>query len=245
MFEMLGDCDGEKNYATGRGGKPNVMCAGQGRCDMFYLVVDNNVDAPAGGVVREVAEMESFVDDALAGEATVAMHEHGHVLDAVFVMRVVLLRSSLANHHRRHSLQMARVCYKRQMNVLPTSRRPVVGCAQVVLHIATPRVASFLHLHRLDARTELAEDVAQGLPHHIAQNIQPPSVRHAYDYALHPMVCSCVYQFLHAHNNRTCLSILLPKDFPVVHCDWVPNLPLRQHHHHIQTKAYPTIPHHM
>jgi hypothetical protein len=51
---------------------------------MRYLVVDDDVDGPAGGERRELAEGEGLVDDALAGKGRVAVQHHlswgrGHV----------------------------------------------------------------------------------------------------------------------------------------------------------------------
>lgn len=46
------------------------------------LVVDDNVDRPARRVRRQVRQVERLVDDALAGERSVSVHQNRHDLCA-------------------------------------------------------------------------------------------------------------------------------------------------------------------
>lgn len=47
----------------------------------MYLVVDDDVHRAVCSVRRQVAQMESFVDDALASERSITMEENGHHLN--------------------------------------------------------------------------------------------------------------------------------------------------------------------
>lgn len=87
------------------------------------------------------------------------------------------------------------------MDILATTSRPVIRCAQVVLHITRSSVAPILS-HRLDAPAELAEDMPEWLPHHIAQHIQPPTMRHSDHNALHTTFCCGINQLLRVRTSQ-------------------------------------------
>ena len=87
------------------------------------LVVDDEVDRPAGAVAAQSGEAEAFRHNALAskGRITVQKERH-HVGPAHFVARVrlhhILLRAALAEHHRIHSLKVTRVGREAQVHLV-------------------------------------------------------------------------------------------------------------------------------
>lgn len=69
------------------------------------LVVDDEVDGAAHGVVKEPAQVERLKHDALAAERAVAVQQHRRRVRALGVVVKELLRARLAQHERVDSLR--------------------------------------------------------------------------------------------------------------------------------------------
>lgn len=139
--------------------------------------------------------MECFIHHTLTWEASVSMQQNSHVFHPVFVIWIVLLRTGLSNYNGSHSLQMAWVGNKREMNHFSTSSRAVVWCPQVILNITTSCIAIFT-LNRLNTPTELAKDVSKRLAHHIPKHVQATTMGHSNDNAFHPTISCPINELL-------------------------------------------------
>ncbi|RUS31558.1 hypothetical protein BC938DRAFT_477571 [Jimgerdemannia flammicorona] len=70
------------------------------------LVINDDVDGPAGGVGRECVETDSLVDNALGGDGSITVHDDGHSVGTLIIFGVELESSRLTQHHRVHGLQV-------------------------------------------------------------------------------------------------------------------------------------------
>ncbi len=148
------------------------------------LVVDHDVDGPAGRVAAELGEVEGLGDDALTGEGGVSMEEQRE--DQVVAARpeLVLTGPGDALEHRVDRLQVAGV--GRHLDAEPPAVRGGVLAtgAQVVLDV-TGEVAGVVGLLVAD---ELVEDGGEVLLGGVGQHVQPAPVRHAEHDLFHPGV---------------------------------------------------------
>ena len=166
-------------------GRPARELRAGGKAD---LVVDDEVDAPAGVIALHAREAEAFPDDALAGKGGVAVDQHRQDLlvlgIAVFVAADVvaegLLGADLAQHHRVHRFQVAGVGYQAHVHLDPVELAVGAG-AQVVFHVA--RTTHVFGVGR--AAREFVEDHAIGLGHHVGEHVKPAAVGHAVDNLAH------------------------------------------------------------
>ena len=139
-----------------------------------HLVVDHEMDAPAGAVARNAGEAETFGDDALGGEGGVAVEQDGQHLGAVRVAARNLLGAGLAEHDRIDRLQMAGIGDEAEVH--PDSVELAVRRgAEMIFDVA--RTADILGIGRTPG--ELGEDHAIGLAHHIGEDVEPAAMRHA------------------------------------------------------------------
>src|SRR5688572_5721951 len=74
----------------------------------------------------------------------------------------------------------------------------------MVLDITSPCIQPFPFINRLGTTTELTEDLSQGLPDDISQNIQPASVWHTNDNTLYTKISCPVKHLLHARDQSLC-----------------------------------------
>ena len=70
-------------------------CVGSTQHGCTNLVVDDNVDGAANGVVRQRAHVQRLVDDALPRKAAISVQQDAQVLHPILVIAVVLLRPNL------------------------------------------------------------------------------------------------------------------------------------------------------
>ncbi len=139
------------------------------------LVIDDHVQRTADGVAVQLAEVQAFLDDALAGKRGVAVDENVHGVHAVDVVRAVLFGSGASEGDRVDELQMARVERQRQVDLATFRRDPVAAVTQVILHVAPTPVDAAVHI------LELAEDQLRTLVDDVGQDVQPAAMRHAED----------------------------------------------------------------
>ena len=82
------------------------------------LIVDDEMERAAGAVTAQARQAETFGDHALAGEGRIAMQQERQHLAPLVVVKLVLLRPHLAEHHRIDDLEMRRVGGERQMHAI-------------------------------------------------------------------------------------------------------------------------------
>mmetsp|Transcript_20178 Transcript_20178/g.50825 ORF Transcript_20178/g.50825 Transcript_20178/m.50825 type:complete len:559 (+) Transcript_20178:450-2126(+) len=183
------------------------------------LVVDDDVDAAADGVVGQLAHVQRLVHNALARKGAVAVDQDGHVLPlAVIAVRgvvllrvlvggvgVVLLGAHFAEHHRIDGLQVRGVGEQGEVDGAAVHGGPQVGGAQVVLHVAAARVVVLRGLHA----AKLVEDLRQRLSHHVGQHVEAAAMGHAKCARLGTLQRQLVHQRLHARDDG--LAALQPK----------------------------------
>ncbi len=135
------------------------------------LVVDHEVDRPAGAVALQTRKPETLGHDALPGKGRIAMQQQRQHRGAVGVARVgnepavlcrklVLLGARFAQNYRIHDFQMAGVGGKRKMHRIAVELT-VRRCAKVIFDVARP-----FHVVRVERATlELVKQGAMGLGH--------------------------------------------------------------------------------
>jgi hypothetical protein len=141
------------------------------------LVVDDDVDRPAGAPAWQLGEIERLHHHALAGERGVAVHDDRHHAGSADVAEHELLGADDALHDRVDQLQVRRVRQQRDLHAPPADDGSRVGVAEVVLHIA---VADDLGLGLVRA-FEFAEQDLIRLVEHMRQHVEPAAVRHRHD----------------------------------------------------------------
>ena len=148
------------------------------------LVVDDQVDRPAGAVADQLAHRQRLIHQPLTGKRRVAVHQDRHDRPALLgIAGAVLPRANLADDHGIDGFQVRRVWLQRQMDVVPGDL-DIGRCAEVVLH-----VAGALHVVGLEAfAAELAEQRGQRLLDDVDQGVQAAAVRHP-DGDFHHAVC--------------------------------------------------------
>ena len=154
------------------------------------LVVDDDVDGPAGAVAGQLRQVERLGYDPLAGEGGVPVDEEGqhrewarrrhrdgggrHVA-GVRPTPGVLLGPGHAYDHRVDSLEVGRVGGQGHGDRRPRSAGEDSVRALVVLHVARA-----LHRVRVEVALEFLEDLAVGLAHDVGQHVEPPTMGHSH-----------------------------------------------------------------
>jgi hypothetical protein len=138
------------------------------------LVVHHHMHGAAGGVARQLREVQGLGHDALAGEGRIAVHQHGKDRLPIQVSRAHLLGPGATLHHRAHRLQVGGIAGERQVDAIAALHAPIVREALVVLHVAGAEGA-------VDQRAvlELGEDRLQGLAEDVREHVQATPVGHA------------------------------------------------------------------
>ena len=139
------------------------------------LVVDDQMDRAAGAVADELAHRQRLVDQALAGERRVAVHQDRHHRGPPLrVAGGVLARAHLADHDGIHRLQVRRIGLQRDVHLMAGDLDVGRG-AEVVLHVARA-----LHIVGLEAlAAEFGEHRGERLLHDVDQRVEPAAMRHA------------------------------------------------------------------
>ena len=82
------------------------------------LVVDDEVDHPAGAVALQTGQIEHFRHQPLPREGSIAVDQDRHHLGAILVGEAVLLGAGLTHHHRVDGLEVRRIGVERQVHGL-------------------------------------------------------------------------------------------------------------------------------
>ena len=136
------------------------------------LVVDDDVDRPAGAIPVQLREVQGLGHQPLAGEGGIAVDQDRQAELAVPVLEPPLLGPDPPLDDRVDGLQVARVGGQRQVDLVLV-RRDVVGReAEVILDVAV--AADGLGQVLL----ELAEDHPVRLVQRVRQHVEPAPVRH-------------------------------------------------------------------
>ena len=148
------------------------MCRDGGEAD---LVVDDDMHGAAGAVADELAHRQRLVDQALAGEGRVAMHQDAHHrASRPRVARHVLPRADLADDDGIDRLEMRGVGLQREMHHVAGDLDVGRG-AQMVFDVART-----LHVVRLEGgAAEFAEQRGVGLLDDVHERVQAAAMRHA------------------------------------------------------------------
>src|SRR5437588_8154651 len=80
------------------------------------LVVDNNVQRTADGVGRKLAQVQSFLNDALRNKRRITVNEQSHASITLNVGDTILLGTNATEHDWIYKLQMARIETEREMD---------------------------------------------------------------------------------------------------------------------------------
>ena len=161
------------------------------------LVVDDEMEAAAGGVAGDAREAEAFGDDALAGEGGVAVEQHRQDEVALDVAAGVLLGLALAEHDRIDRLEMAGVGQQREMD-LDVVELAVGRGAEMIFDVA--RAADILGVG--GAAGELGEDRAEGLAHDVGEHVEAAAMGHADDDLLDPVLAAIFDHRLERRHHR-------------------------------------------
>jgi len=71
-----------------------------------YLVVDDNMDRPAGAEAGELRQFERFGNETLAGEGRITMHQNAGHPGPLLVAALILLCPNLTEHDRVDRFEM-------------------------------------------------------------------------------------------------------------------------------------------
>jgi hypothetical protein len=166
------------------------------------LVVDDDVDRPAGAVAAELRQVERLGDDPLACERGIAVEEDREDGAVLVVACAILLRAHGTLDDRIDRLEVAGV--GRQRHREPGAGRGDVHArrAQVVLDVA--RAVRGLGV---ELPLELAEDRRVRLPHDVRQDVEAPAVGHPDDRFADPGVGRVVEDRIeHRHEGLAALE---------------------------------------
>ena len=198
LLTILGsDAEGVSNIVHGVGidvedgsadssGNLGAVSAGtgtiRGRCETD-LVVDDNVDGATDRVVVEPFHLEALINDTLASNSSITMHNNRHHGLAVlcFATEEVLFSTATTLDARVDSLEMRWVGHQSQLDLV--ARITVSASesrAKMVLHITSVGIDSLIALVRLDA-LELGHDNFHRFAHDIGESIKSTAMGHAND----------------------------------------------------------------
>ena len=172
-LEHLGD--------VGRVGVGATLLRWGGEAD---LVVDDHVQSAANVVGREIAQIQGFLDDALAGECGVAVDQKSHAQPAFGVVDPIHLGANSALHHGIDVLEMARVERQGQVHLVAIGSDPIAAVSLVVLDVAAASIVLRVGVF------ELAKDHLRALAQDVAQYVESPTMGHAENDLDHSLAAS-------------------------------------------------------
>ena len=147
-----------------------------GQCRVADLVVDDDVDGPAGPVAVELGHVQGFGHHPLAGEGRVAVDQKRQDLFVGPAAGELLAGAGKALHHGVYDLEVARVVHQEQAHIAPVRGPDVAQIAVVVFDVAGTD-----EVFRVVAVFKLAEDVRERLADDVGLDIEPAAVGHAED----------------------------------------------------------------
>mmetsp|Transcript_2958 Transcript_2958/g.7735 ORF Transcript_2958/g.7735 Transcript_2958/m.7735 type:complete len:309 (-) Transcript_2958:349-1275(-) len=163
------------------------------------LVIHNDMYGSAGGVIREIAELQHLGHHALSRERRVAVeHDRNHA-GALGVAEEELLRAGLPDDDGVHGLEVRRVREERKVDVLAATHGALGGGAQVVLDVAGAEVGVRVGVV---VRSELVEDLLKRFVHDVRENVEAPPMRHPNNCDLDSKLRPVVHHGLEARDHR-------------------------------------------
>ena len=144
-----------------------------GRCGKPDLVVDDHVDRAADRIGLELAEVQRFLNDALARKGGVAVHQDDQAALTLVVVVPVLLGPHAPQGNGIHELEVAGVEAQRDVYVTAVDGLPVGAEPEVVLHVAAAAVQMGVDIR------ELTENLLRALAHDVREHVEPAAMRHA------------------------------------------------------------------
>src|SRR5215510_642498 len=147
----------------------------------------------------ELAEIESFLNNALTGERSIAVDQNHQTAPAIGIAGAILFCAHAAERDWIHKFQMAWIETERQMNLPAGNRLPVGAITQVILHIAvTVRVEFRIEIGKF------AKDLARALSHDIRENVQAPAMRHTEDNFIDAVLARTLNREIQERNEALC-----------------------------------------
>ncbi len=140
------------------------------------LVVDDDVDSAAGGVPRQLREVQCLGHQALPGKGGVAVDQHGDAALAFGVAEECLLGPRAALDHGIDGFQVRGVGRQRHVELGAARVDAVRGEAEVILDVAVA-----VHRFGQVLVLELGEDFLVRLAKDVGQDVEPAAMGHAQD----------------------------------------------------------------
>src|SRR2546425_3199180 len=149
------------------------------------LVIHNDVKRSTNGIPIELAQIQSFLNNAFAYECGVTVDQDDHAVLALGIACAILLCAHAAQRNRIHKFQMAGIETQRQVNLAAGNRLPIGAIAQVILHVTAPA-----HVKLGIKVGKFAKDLARTLGHDVCEDVQSAPVRHTeYDFIDPVLAC--------------------------------------------------------
>ncbi|KAI3492962.1 hypothetical protein L1887_42337 [Cichorium endivia] len=185
-----GGVDGFGNVRGVGGGAGEARVGGEAD-----LVVDDDVDGAAGGVVREVVHAHGLVHDTLTGKGGVAVHEERHGGLVLRVLGKVLEGTRLAEHDGVLCLEMGGVGDEGEGDLLARGGGADVVGAEVVLYVTAALAVVLL-------AGELVEDALDGPADDVCEDVETAAVGHADGDTLYAVLDGAVDERLDTGDER-------------------------------------------
>ncbi len=154
------------------GGETGRVQFARNRCEADQVVYDY-VEGATYTVARNVGEIQSFGEDALAGESAIAVNQQWDELVAAAFTFAVLLGASAADGYGINSLKMAGIRNQVNMNFGAAAGDVLAGSAHVIFHVAATENAARVHVF------ESRENFFWGAPGDIHHDIEATAMAHA------------------------------------------------------------------
>mmetsp|Transcript_24526 Transcript_24526/g.44358 ORF Transcript_24526/g.44358 Transcript_24526/m.44358 type:complete len:336 (-) Transcript_24526:558-1565(-) len=131
-------------------------------------------------------QLHSFVHDTLSGKCGISVQQNGNHVAPIFrpIATVKLPRPSLSCHHRIHTLQMRWIRHKTEMNFSSIRVCPVHARSKMILDVSgnAPVFVGFCVGRKVVVSAlEFGKDEWHGFSHHVGENIETTTMRHAND----------------------------------------------------------------
>ena len=141
------------------------------------------MDSSANSIVLESFHLQALVDDTLASDGGITMHNNRHnsLAILVFAAKEVLLSAATSLNARVHCLEMRRVSHQGQLDLVTgITVAATEGWSQMVLDITSVSKDGLSTLLGGDS-LELGHDDFHRLAHNISKSVKTTSVSHADD----------------------------------------------------------------